>query len=114
MAPHALSAGQVGAFFDKATHGLTQIAAVRAFMLVLLLLSVGGIVGSLEVEALAQFDAFTFMLAKVTAGIGLWLLIDRYVLGEIDTINEIRKGNVAVALLHLGLLGLIGLAVGTA
>lgn len=45
-----------------------------------------------------ELSAFAFALAKISLAVMVWLLVDKYVLHSFDTISELRRGNIAVAI----------------
>jgi uncharacterized membrane protein YjfL (UPF0719 family) len=61
-----------------------------------------------------EFSAFAVALAKVTIGAFIFYLFDVVALREINTITELKKGNVAVAMFFLGYAILIAACVATA
>ena len=65
-------------------------------------------------EGVQAVSGFAAGLFKAMLGVGLWALFDRFVLADIDTIAEIRKGNVAFGLLLLAVALLISASVATA
>ena len=60
-----------------------------------------GVLGVLFVPAV--LSAYPAIVGNIGFGVGLWWLIDKFVLKNIDTIEEIKKGNIAFALLLLAL-----------
>jgi hypothetical protein len=57
------------------------------------------------------FSGFTWTLIKVTIGIGAFWAIDKSFLHEIDTLTELKNGNVAFAIAFLGYCILLASAV---
>jgi hypothetical protein len=55
--------------------------------------------------------AFFAIVANVGVGIGIFYIIDRFVLQSIDTIGEIKKGNIAYAILFLSIILLIAASI---
>lgn len=45
-----------------------------------------------------ELSAFAFALAKISLAVMVWLLVDRYVLHSFNTLLELRRGNIAVAI----------------
>ncbi len=66
------------------------------------------------VPVLAPISGFAAGLFKAALAVWAWALFDRYVLVEIDTICEIREGNVAFGLLLLAVALLLSATVATA
>lgn len=58
-----------------------------------------------------EFSAFAFGLGKVTISIILFAMIDKFILVEINTIDEIKKGNIAYAITLLAVAVLIATAI---
>lgn len=50
-----------------------------------------------------EFSSFAVILLKITIGFTLFWLIDKFAMDEIDTMEEIKKGNISYGLLLLGL-----------
>jgi hypothetical protein len=50
-----------------------------------------------------EFSAIAFGMLKAVIGIALIWVIDRYAVKELNTIVELKKGNVAYAIFFLGL-----------
>ena len=48
-----------------------------------------------------EFSGFAASLLKIVIGSGLFFGLDQYVLKEIDTVEELKKGNVAYAIFML-------------
>lgn len=73
------------------------------------------IIGVLGVVVLPNFapliTAFFAIVANVGIGLGIWYLIDRFVLQSVDTIGEIKRGNIAYAILVLSIILLIAAAI---
>jgi len=65
-------------------------------------------------QLLIEFSAFPMGLLKGIIGIMLFWVIDRYAIYELDTIEELKKGNIAYALFVLGICVIIAVAVGWA
>jgi hypothetical protein len=57
-----------------------------------------------------QFSSFGVALVLIVGVCLLWWLIDRYLLVGFDTLEELKKGNIAVGLLVLAFSILIGSA----
>ncbi len=58
-----------------------------------------------------EFSGFASSLVKITIGAGLFFLFDQYVLKDLDTIEELKKGNVAYAIFMLGYAVLLAAAI---
>lgn len=69
---------------------------------------------SVSVEFLLPFSGFFAGILKVGIAVVIFAAIDIYVFDEIDTVSEIKNGNVAYALLLLALAILIASSVATA
>jgi hypothetical protein len=65
-------------------------------------------------QLLIEFSSFPMGLLKGIIGIMLFWVIDRFAIKEIDTIEELKKGNIAYALFVLGICIIIAVAVGWA
>jgi len=61
-------------------------------------------------EEYIQYSAFTISLSKGLFGILLFWVIDKVAISEVDTITELKKGNIAYAIFLLGLAFIIGVA----
>ena len=61
-------------------------------------------------EEYIQYSAFTISLSKGFFGILLFWVIDKVAIDEVDTIDELKKGNVAYAIFLLGIAFIIGVA----
>ncbi|MEM4626462.1 MAG: hypothetical protein QXF70_03500 [Candidatus Bilamarchaeaceae archaeon] len=61
-----------------------------------------------------EFSSFPMAILKSIFGIFIFWLIDRFALHELDTIEELKKGNIAYALFVLGICVIIAVAVGWA
>jgi len=55
--------------------------------------------------------AYFGIIGNVGLGIGVWYIIDRYVLRNVNTIEEIEKGNIAYSILALSIMILIAAAI---
>ena len=58
-----------------------------------------------------EFSAFAFGLGKVTISLILFSIFDKFILTDIDTIYELRKGNIAYAIMLLSVAILIASAI---
>lgn len=45
-----------------------------------------------------ELSAFAFGLAKISLAVTVWLLVDKYILHSFDTLTELKRGNIAVAI----------------
>lgn len=75
-------------------------------LIVLMILSIASFIISLT-----YYPEFAVMFAKllyVSIALCLFYLVDKFLLTGIDIIDEIKKGNLAVAVLVCGMLFLIG------
>ena len=61
-----------------------------------------------------QFSAFAAALAKAAIGIFLFYAFDVFVMKRIDTVEELKKGNVAYAVFLLGFAVVIAACIATA
>jgi len=50
-----------------------------------------------------EFSAFAVAIAMITVGISIFWVIDRFLLKELDTIEELKKGNTAYAIFLLSI-----------
>lgn len=82
-------------------YNLTTIGIVIASLLAIILTYIYAI----------EFSAFAFALGKVSIAIVLFWLFDKVVLKDIETIDEIKKGNIAYGLLLLSFAILIASAI---
>lgn len=64
--------------------------------------------------AFLEFSGFAAGFAKVWIAVATWWAIDIYLLPEINTIDEIKSGNIAYSLVILSYAVLVGLCVSTA
>lgn len=60
-----------------------------------------------------QYSAFAAALAKVTMAVILFYMVDRFLLPEIDTLTELKDGNIAYAIFLLALALLLAPAIAT-
>lgn len=81
---------------------------------VILTVLVALFVASVSVDLLHPFSFFFGALVKAALAVIIFAAIDKYVLDEIDTVAEIKQGNIAYALLLLALALLIAANVATA
>ncbi len=58
-----------------------------------------------------NFSSFSIGMAKSVLGIFLVWVFDRFAVKEIDTIEELKKGNIAYALFVLGIFIVIAAAI---
>jgi hypothetical protein len=58
-----------------------------------------------------EFSSFSVGLAKGVLGIFLYWIIDKYAVKEIDTIAELKKGNIAYGLFTLGIAIIVAAAI---
>ena len=69
-----------------------------AVVIALALTSIIALAATLQWEWAMEFSGFAYMMGKWVLGLMLWLAFDRYVLHQFDTLDELKKGNMAVAL----------------
>ncbi len=84
----------------------------KALLTYFLIFAVGFITAFLCFTYLIELSSFPFAILKAIIGIFIFWLIDRFALHEIDTIQELKKGNIAYALFVLGICVIIAVAVG--
>lgn len=60
-----------------------------------------------------EFSGFAAGLAKAVMSIALFVSADRWLLTEIDTIHELKRGNTAYAIFLLAYALLVGLCMAT-
>ena len=64
-----------------------------------------GIIGIIGFIFLYYIDialtGFPAMLIEVSMGLGGWYLLDKYFLKEVDTVDEIKKNNIALPLVFI-------------
>lgn len=58
-----------------------------------------------------EFSSFAVGLAKGVLGVYLFWIVDKYAIKEIDTIKELKKGNIAYAIFLLGIALIIASAI---
>jgi hypothetical protein len=61
-----------------------------------------------------EFSGFAAGFAKAVIAIALFVFADRFLLTEINTITELKNGNIAYAIFCLAYALLVGLCVSTA
>ncbi|MEZ4700052.1 MAG: hypothetical protein R2834_06960 [Rhodothermales bacterium] len=61
-----------------------------------------------------EFSAFAVALAKVFIGMFLFYLFDVWALRDIETIQELKNGNIALSIFFLGYAILVAACVATA
>lgn len=61
-------------------------------------LLVGGGAFALSLGSFIEWSSFTAALFKISIGLGCYALYDRYLMPTIDTVTELKAGNVAVGL----------------
>jgi len=86
--------------FKKIETTIENISYLK-FGLIAIFAIIFGILGILFVPTI--LSAYPAIVGNIGFGIGLWWLIDKFALKNIDTINEIKKGNIAFGLLLLAL-----------
>lgn len=91
-----------------------QISYNPRFIVITLLLSLSAGLVWLTFEHYPQFQYFGAAILKVGISVLLFWIIDRFLFHEIDTIHELKRGNVAYAILILGYCIIVGLAISTA
>ena len=85
---------------------------VWQFFLLLFLVSVASVWYTFNYAV--EFSAFAVALAKVFIGMFLFYLFDVWALKDIDTIQELKNGNIAVSIFFLGYAILVAACVATA
>jgi hypothetical protein len=85
---------------------------VWLFLLLLLVASILSV--SYTFNYAVEFSAFAVAIAKVTIGATIFYLFDLLALKDIQTIEELKKGNIAFAIFFLGFAILIAACVATA
>jgi len=78
---------------------LKRILPHHKFFIVAIIISIVAVLGTFNY--LINYSGFAAGVAKSIIGIGLFYLTDHYLLHEIDTLTEIKKGNIAYAILIL-------------
>lgn len=81
-------------------------------MLLLALLAVAAV--HYTFEYFPQYSYFGAAVAKVSISVILFWVIDTYLLPEIDTVTEIKNGNIAYALVILAYAIIVAAAISTA
>lgn len=64
----------------------------------LALVSITALAATLKWEWAMELSGFAYMMGKWVLGLLLWLAFDRYILHQFDTLDELKKGNMAVAI----------------
>lgn len=83
--------------------------AFRTFTIILLVL-IPLVLISLTEEYI-RFSVFTIGLMKAVTSIFLFWLFDKYALSEVDTIKELKKGNIAYAIFLLAIALIVSSAI---
>lgn len=74
------------------------ISHARPGVIVMLaLVSIIALAATLQWEWAMELSGFAYMMGKWVLGVILWLAFDRYILHQFDTLYELKKGNMAVA-----------------
>jgi len=76
---------------------LKKLLPHHKFFIVAIIISAVAVIGTFNY--LVNYSGFAAGLAKSIIGIGLFYVTDKYGLHEIDTLTQIKKGNIAYALL---------------
>jgi hypothetical protein len=85
------------------TNSAVRTAGVMAFFAVIFIY--------ITFQWLVEISAFAAGIAKGVLGIFIFWIFDRYAMREIDTVEELKKGNVAYALFMLSLAVVIAAAI---
>jgi hypothetical protein len=88
---------------DFFTNSATKTIAIVTFFTIIFLV--------ITYNWFVEFSSFSVGIAKGVLGIFLYWVIDKYAVKEIDTIEELRKGNVAYGLFTLGIAVIIAAAI---
>jgi len=80
-----------------------------AKILLFLLLSVGFL--AVSIAYFTEVSSFAVIATVSVLAISIFMLFDKYIMHEIDTITELKKGNVAYALFLLGICIVIAAAI---
>ena len=81
---------------------LKTVAVVTFFTVVFIVISYNWFI---------EFSSFSVGLAKGVLGIFMFWIFDKYAVREIDTVEELKKGNVAYGLFTLGFAIIIAAAI---
>lgn len=74
----------------------TQTAAGKIYIALALIVTIA--IFALSMIYLPEYSSFTAALLKASVGITLFYLFDKYALKEVDTIEELKKGNIAYSI----------------
>lgn len=80
---------------DDVTHSISK--ARPAVIVMLAIISIVALASTLQWEWAMELSGFAYMMGKWVLGILLWMAFDRYILHQFDTLDELKKGNMAVA-----------------
>jgi len=81
---------------------LKTVAVVTFFTIIFLVLSYNWFI---------EFSSFSVGIAKAIIGIFLFWIFDKYAVKELDTIEEIKKGNISYAIFLLAFAVIIAAAI---
>lgn len=87
-------------------------AFVYAGLIIVLLMAMS--LTAASIEYFIEYSSFTVGLTKAVVGIIFCALIDDTVFNKIDTIEELKKGNIAYALVYLSIALIISACIGFA
>lgn len=74
----------------------TQTIAGKIYIAIVLILGIA--IFALSMIYIPEYSSFTAGILKAAVGITLFYLFDKYALKEVDTIDELKKGNIAYSL----------------
>jgi len=85
------------------TNSAARTAGIMAFVAVIFIF--------ITFNWLVELSAFAVGIAKGVLGVVMVWIFDRYAMKEIDTVEELKKGNIAYGLFMLGLFVIIAAAI---
>lgn len=96
--------------FNTIKKGITDISNFIQSGVMVFVLIVAGIVLLFLLQG-TIISSFAAIIGNLGFGIGVLWIFDKYLLKEIDTLEEIKKGNIAFALLYLSWCIIIGASI---
>lgn len=89
----------------KPAIGWTRQLSANVFHAVLLIVSIGLFACTMIFSQ--EYSSFTAALVKGGFGLAVFFLFDKYVLKEVDTIEELKKGNLAYSHFLCGIIAIV-------
>jgi len=94
--------------FDKIKEFIMKFNTKQIIVVVGIII-IGVFLSWLSIVNFVEISSFFVGLLKIGIAIGIWVLVDIFLLKDIDTISEIKNNNIAYALVMLGYFILIGI-----